>query len=269
MMSGSATRRRDVILGGFAFLIMIFSLLPMIIIVPVSFSAGTGMSFPPEGLSLQWYSAALGDIVWLRALVTSALVSVLATTIAGTLGIVGAYCIARFRFPGRNALASVLVTPLVVPSVMYGLAMLLLMSSLGFRDSLTAIIVVHSIVILPYFIRVIGAMLLTADIRTLEEAARSLGGGPVTAFVRVTLPTVKPGIVAGCLFAFIMSFIEFDITAFMITADIVTVPVVIFRHLNVLYDPVVTAVSSLLLVLSVLVIVGIERVVGLEEHVRL
>jgi putative spermidine/putrescine transport system permease protein len=269
MRRGTGPPRGGRLLGAVTAAVVVFSLLPMIIIVPISFSPDEGMNFPPEGFSTRWYEEALADEVWLRGLVTSLVIAVSATAIAGVVGVAGAYVVARFRFPGRGALAAVLVMPLMLPSVMYGLSVLLVLSSLRVRDSIPAIVMVHVILVMPYFIRVVGAMFLSADLRQLEEAARSLGATSRRTFFRVTLPSVRPGIIAGCLFAFIMSFIEFDVTNFMISGNIVTLPIAIFRALSYLYSPVVAAVSSILLLLSVVLIFSIDRVAGLGKSVRL
>lgn len=257
------------LLPGFTFLVMLFIILPMLVIIPVSFNPGEGMEFPPSGISLRWYGEALTSDLWIKPILTSTVIALIATIVAGVLGTLTSYAIVRFKFRGRQLLIGFLISPLVFPSVMYGLAMLLFLNSLGIRGALLGLLSAHCVIVFPYFLRTVGAVLISADVQTLEEAARSLGASSARAFLGITIPSIRSGILAGALFSFIMSFIEFDLTSFLMTSKLQTLPYVIFRHLTYFYNADVAAISSILLILALIIIALMEKTLGLENYFRL
>jgi putative spermidine/putrescine transport system permease protein len=259
----------DAILRAYTIAVIIFILLPLVVIIPTSFGTRQVVQFPPTQFTTQWYATLLTEPEWGHSAFVSVVVATGATLLSGIFGLMASYSLVRFQFRGRTLLIAFLISPLVFPTVMYGIAMLIFLGSLGFRGGLGGILLAHTILTVPFVVRTIGAGMMTTDVQHLEEAARSLGYGRVRTFVNVTVPSIRSAILAGALFAFIMSFVEFDATIFLVTPQTNTLPVTIFTHLVYVYNPVITAVSSILLGVAVLVIVGIERFFGFERYFRL
>jgi putative spermidine/putrescine transport system permease protein len=264
-----AKRRPRYFLGAFSILVCLFSLLPMIVIVGVSFNATSDMAFPPDGWSLRWYEAVLDEPSWWRAGLLSFVVAVGATVVAAILGVGAAYGLTRYDFKVRTLVLGLLMTPLLFPSAMFGLALLMVLARYRIGDSLAALIVVHSVLVLPFFLRIVSPVFLASDLRRLEEASRSLGAGRTTTFARVTLPVVSPGLAAGATFAFIMSFIEFDVTTFMISGTVKTLPMKIYTDISVSFAPDIAAVSSILLLLSIAGVLFVDKIAGLDRTFRM
>lgn len=229
-------------------LIAAFLLAPLAIVFVESFTAGSYLTFPPQGLGLRWYRHVLGHPDWTRALHTTLIVAAVVTPLAVVLGTAVALALERGRFPGRAALYTLAISPLIVPHVVMGLALLRILSLFRLTDTLLAFILAHLTVTLPYVVITVSAALRTLE-PAVEDSAMSLGAGPWRTFWHVTLPLIRPGILAGAIFAFIISFDEFIMTYFVSGLKI-TLPIMIFSSLRYQVDPSIAAVSGLLLALS-------------------
>lgn len=244
--------------------IIIFLLAPLVFVIIVSFTAGTVPSFPPDGLSLRWYGQALSSELFQRGVMTSLWLALVTTAIATPIGTIAAVGIARGNFAGREALQTFLLAPLVVPSIVIGIAILVASVGLGIRDAALRLIVGHVVIVLPYSIRTVLASLNRGDV-ALEEAARTLGANEARVFYHVTLPLCRPGIIAGMILAFIISFDDVAVSLFLVDAKNTTLPIAILAYLEYNFDPSISAISALLIFVTLAGAILIEKVFGIRR----
>jgi putative spermidine/putrescine transport system permease protein len=249
------------LLAAAAFVLMLG---PVVILVGVAFTAGSTLAFPPQGLSLRWFSAALEYGPFIDSFGTSMVVAAVSTVLALALGVPATLALHRGNPRGRRVMENLFFAPIVVPELVLGLA-LFQQLMVGMRvTALGALIVGHTVLLLPYTVRVVGASLALADHR-LEEAARGLGAGPVRAFVTVTLPVMAPGILSATILAFITSLNNVPLSLLLTGPGVATLPVEMLNYVQSSFDPVAAAVSVLLLALSVGVAFATERMVGFTK----
>ena len=182
------------------------------------------------------------------------------------LGVAAAYALFKRMLPGTEALTSFLMAPLILPSVVIGVALLQYYSMIGWRGSFAALLLAHVIITVPYIVRSALASLAGVDM-SVEEAARVLGANGFTAFRLVTLPLIKPGLVAGALFAFVTSMENVPVTIFVASAKQTTLPILIFSSVEMGVDPSIAAVSTLLIVATVIVLWLAERWTGFHRFI--
>lgn len=228
--------------------VLIFLLAPQIILLIQSFTAEDYLSFPPRQFGLRWYLHVASDPAWRRALTTSLIVAGVTTPLAIVIGTLCAVGLDRGPAKGRGAMRALLVSPMVLPHVVLGLALYRVYLSVALDDTLLGFIAAHLLLAIPYVIVTVGAGLQSFD-RAQEEAAQSLGASPVRAFLYVTVPALTPGILAGAIFAFITSFDEFIVTYFLASRN-VTVPIQIFGSLSYQIEPSIAAVSGLTMIVT-------------------
>lgn len=247
-------------------LLCLFLVLPLAVILISSFNAGNNFRFPPEDFSFRWYTEIFTSPVWTQSLLFSLLLMVLVVPVVVLLGTLGGYAIGAGRFPGRGALSVLFLSPMTVPGVMLGLALLFQLQSLGLVGSLPGLWLAHVIVAFPFCVRVVAVSAAALDPQ-LVKAARSLGASPWHAFVTVTIPLLRPGIIAGAFFAAIVSLGEVAVSVFVSGFSSVTVPVRVYSAVQVQFDPSVAAVSSVLLVASIVTIVVLDRFVTISRFI--
>jgi len=236
-------------------------LAPIAFVVTTAFTSGSTFRFPPEGFSLRWFQAALEYEPFTGALVSSLQLALLATGLALLLGIPVTLAIHRGRIPGRGLVEALFLSPLIVPELVVGLALYQqLMIGLGL-DNFETLLVGHTVLLLPYAVRVTGASLALAD-PTLEEAARGLGASPLHAFRTVTLPLLRPGIFSAALLGLVTSFNNVPLSLLLQTRDFRTLPVTMLDYVQQSYDPMVAAISTLILIGTVIIALVAERTVG-------
>ncbi len=244
--------------------VMLYLALPLAIVIAISFTTTAYLKFPPEGFTLRWYWNIIDDPTFLEAFIISGELALLATIAALMLGLPAALVLARRRFTGSEALSAVFLSPLVLPTIVLGAAILQYASALGFARTFAALFVGHVVLITPYVLRTALASLAAAE-PVLEEAAQDLGATRVVTFFLVTLPQIKPGIVAGALFAFINSWINVEVSIFNSTAQLVTIPVKLFNYIQFNIDPTLAAVSATTIYVAILVVIVIDLAVGIEK----
>lgn len=242
-----------------------FLLLPIAIIVLMSLNAGEFMSFPPQGISLRWFGALFVNEAFMRAIRSSLLLSATATLISSVIGIAGALYVVRYAQRLREPLRMLLMMPLMLPEILTAIALLFFLyaSGIGTR-TMFGLVVGHVLVTLPYVFTNVASALYNQD-ASLEQAARSLGASPWRAFVRVTLPLIKPGIITGALFAFVISFDLFNMSLLLKGIGMTTLPLQLFDYLRWDFDPTAAAVSTVSIVLTLAVVVWVDRTVGLRS----
>jgi putative spermidine/putrescine transport system permease protein len=250
------------LLAAWTALVYAFVLSPIAVVLLASLTAAEYTSFPPEGWSLRWYLAIPRHPEFLDSFRISLVIALVTGALATALGTAAALALVRFRFPGRDALNALFLSPLMLPAVILGIALLQFYTVAGITRTPFAIVCGHLVITVPYVIRLVSASLAGFD-QSLERAALNLGATPWQAFRRVTVPLIRPGIVAGAAFAVIVSFDDVSIALFLAGPHSMTLPVRIFTYIEQTFDPLVTAVCSVLIVVTLAAVVVIERSIGL------
>lgn len=255
------TGRARTLLGVYAAGVCLFTVLPVLAIVAESFTATSYLIFPPVGFSLKWYAAILDRREFIQSAGISLTVAAVACLVSTLLGTLVALALVRFEFFGRQALQALFMAPLSLPGLILGLALLQFFAVRGLPRDLTALMIAHVIITMPFAIRFVTVSL-TGMTPQVELAARSLGADPLTTFRKVTLPLIQAGIVASLVFTFILSFDDVAVALFLSSANATTLPVQIYTYIDQNYDPLVTAVSALVVLAAVVALAVMERVVG-------
>ena len=243
---------------------LVFLTLPLVIIVATSFTETEFLKFPPVGFTWRWYGAFLDDPSYLSSIWTSVSIAGLATMMAVVIGILVALVISRSEMRGRRLLNTVFNAPLILPTIVIGAALLQYASALGFARSFFALVVGHTVIVVPYVLRTVLASLERFD-RSLEEASYDLGSNAVSTFFFITLPIIKPGLVAGALFAFIISWINVELSIFNSTAQLMPIPVKLFNYVQYAVDPMLAAVSAATIYVAVIAVIVLDIFVGIDR----
>ncbi len=241
--------------------LLVFLLLPILVIIPLSFSSSSFLAYPIPGWSLQWYDNLFTSPEWSRAAKNSFIVAPAATLIATTLGTLAAVGMVRVNFPGKGLLMSLLIAPMVVPIVVVGVACYLFFAKLGLADTYFGLIVVHAALGAPFVLTTVLATLQGFN-HNLVRASLSLGAGPVQTFFRITLPVIAPGVISGALFAFATSFDEVVVTLFLAGPDQVTLPRQMFTGIRENISPTIAAVATLLTIFTTGLMLALEWIRG-------
>lgn len=262
-MTPGGARLSDALRRGVAGLylsfVALFLVVPVLVVVVVSFDVVTYVKFPPEGFTLRWYGSVLASDLARLAIRNSIVVAVSCSVLALCLGVPASLVLARRRFAGRDLVYSLVLSSLTFPWIVIGLSLLLLWVALDRELSLATLVVGHTVVAVPYVVRTCTAVLACTDV-SYELAARNLGASGVQAFFHVTLPMIRMGILAGATFAFVISFINVPVSLFVTTPDNITLPIMIFSSMLSNFDPGVAAVSSIQLVVILTGLYLAERV---------
>jgi putative spermidine/putrescine transport system permease protein len=255
-------------LNGAAALGLFYILIPLIFVVWLAFFRQEIPSFPPEGYSLKWFAAILDQRKFVDGFKLSFQVGVLATLIGLALGVPAALCVARLQFTFKVPLASLLLLPLIVPGVVLGTAMYVFHVELengldvDVLGTFYALVAGHIVIVIPWVVRLVTASLAGVD-RSTEEAAQNLGANAWVTFWRITLPAIRPGIVAGALFGFVTSFGNLEMSLFLVGPGRTTLPIVILQYLEWKIDPTIAAVSVVQILL-----IGVAMLVT-DHYVKL
>ncbi|GAB3595884.1 ABC transporter permease [Microbacterium tumbae] len=242
----------------------IVMIVPILFVVAVAFTDGRTLKFPPEGLSLKWFGAALGYEPFMGSLVTSAEIALLATVLALLVGVPATLAIHRGRLPGKGVVEALFLSPLIVPELVVGLALFQQLIVTFRIDNWPVLLIGHTALLLPYAVRVTGAAVAGAD-PALEEAARGLGASPWRAFWTITLPILRPGIFSAALLSFITSFNNVPLSLLLQSRTTQTLPVTMLDYVQQSYDPMVAATSTLILAATVVIAVIAEKTVGFAK----
>jgi putative spermidine/putrescine transport system permease protein len=249
-------------------LVLLFLLLPVAIVLCFAFNPEPYIAFPPSGVSARWFVKFVTSRDFMAAFGLSLAMGLATVIIAGTLGTAAALAIARGNIPGKAALTGLFLSPIVLPTILTGFALFQLAMVMGTGRQIWVLLAGHCVVAIPYVIRTVLAVLAQSD-RALEEAARGLGATPSVAFREVTLPLIRPGVIAGSLFAFIVSFDQFPVSLFLVTPGRETLPIAMFNYLRFDFDGTIAAASTVSILLAILLVLGIERTIGLQEYAKL
>ena len=253
-------------LGATAIAVVVFLQIPVLVVMLAAVSKTSYLTIPPRGLTLHWFEVVLGDADYLSAAWTSLWLAATATAGAIAIGLPAAVAVHRKMLPGAQALAAFFMAPLILPSVVLGVALLQFYTAIGLRGTNAGLWLAHVVITVPYVIRASLSSLAGVD-DNLDAAARVLGAGGFEAFRLVTLPLVRPGLVAGGLFAFITSLDNVPVSVFLLSASQTTLPVKIFTSVEQGVDPGVAAVSTLLILATGIVLLVAEKWTGFHKHV--
>jgi len=248
-------------LRGAGVLVLLFLLLPILVIMPLSFSSSSFLSYPMPGLSWQWYDNLFSSAEWGRATRNSFIVAPLATVLATFLGTLAAVGLARIQFWGKGLLMSLLIAPMVVPIVVVGVSTYLFFAKIGINDTYLGLILVHAALGAPFVLTTVLATLQSFN-ENLIRASLSLGAGHIATFFRVTLPIIAPGVISGALFAFATSFDEVVVTLFIAGPSQVTLPRQMFTGIRENITPTIAAVATLLIIFTTTLMLGLEWLRG-------
>lgn len=242
-------------------LLFLFLLAPLIVVALTSFSNDAILAFPPVHWGFRAYGALLDNVPLRRGLGISLVLAATATGISLAAGTAAALALARGRFPGRGALVSFFTAPLLLPGIILGLGLLLVFAQAGLLASFQGLLLGHCLVALPYVVRVVMTALGGIP-EGVEEAAAVLGAPPRQVFLRVTLPLMAPGLVAAAALSFLASFDEVVISLFLVGPRLTTLPIEVFHAVQYRAGPEVSALSVLLIGLTLGLVVLVERSVG-------
>lgn len=248
----------------FCFLVYVFLLAPIVVILLSSLTTTEYIVFPPKGLTLRWYTELVNHPEFMSSFVLSVTVAFGTAIIATAIGTLASLAVVRREFKGKTAVVQLVGSPLLIPSVVFGVALLQFYSWIGLAASPLALVIGHIILTVPFVMRLVVASLVGFD-RSIESAAMNLGAGPLKVFFQITLPVIKSGVIAGMIFAFITSFDDLTVALFIVSTDVVTLPVRIYTYMQYQYDPIITSVSSIMIIFTVILMVIIERVLGVGK----
>jgi putative spermidine/putrescine transport system permease protein len=232
-------------------LVCAYLVLPTLAVIPASFTATDYITFPPQGFSVRWYLAFVGEGAWRNASIISVLVAMGSTVSATVIGTLAAIGLRRLTASLARVVIWMLLLPIIIPSIIIAVALYGAFAELGIVGTKLGLIVAHTILTFPFVVINVSAVLQKMDWR-MVDAARSLGANPRVAFWKVTLPTILPGVLAGAVFAFLTSFDEVVVALFISGVDSITLPVQMWNGIRFEVSPAVAAASSILLVLSIL-----------------
>jgi putative spermidine/putrescine transport system permease protein len=240
---------------------VLFLLAPVLIVVAVALTPSDFVTFPPPSLSLRWFEKVLSDPQFIRPLWNSFRLGCASTFVAALLAVPAALTLVRHPIPGAPEIQLFLLSPLSLPTIILATGLLFFTARIGLGSSFTALVIGHTVIIVPYIMRTVFGVYAGVN-REIEHAARVHGADPVRTFWYVTLPMIRPGILAGAIFAFLMSFDEVPVALLLTTTETTTLPVSILSYLVYNYDPAVAAISTIQIAIVIAVLFVLERFFG-------
>ncbi|MCJ8141131.1 ABC transporter permease [Falsirhodobacter halotolerans] len=247
-------------------LLYLFLLAPIIVVFIVSFDTRQYLAFPPESLSFGSYAKVFANEAFISAFGRSVLIGLIVGLVAVAIGMLLSLALVRYRFRGRDGIGFLVLAPFLVPSIVLAVGLMLVLAPIGLLDTYAGITLAHLGITIPYTVRTITMSLMAVD-RRVEEAAMVHGASPLTVFRRITLPLVRPGLIAGGVIAFLISFDEATISLFIVSIRTSTLPTEIYRYLEYSTDPQIAALSVVLILISIAVVVLVERLIGLRRAI--
>ena len=247
-------------------LVLIFLLGPFLVVFLSAFSSGETLAFPPPGYSWRWIGFVFTVAAFQSSFMVSLGVAVIATLLSLLLGIPVAYALSRYRVPGAELIRTALTTPLIIPGIVVGLGLLRYFITLYNVPVYTGLIVGHTALLIPYAVRVVSASLgnLRVDI---EDAAYTLGATRLQVFGRVVLPNIRGAVISASILAFITSFNQVPVSLFLTGPGVSTLPIQMLSYMEYTFDPSIAALSTVLVVFTMLIVLGAERLLGITRYV--
>jgi putative spermidine/putrescine transport system permease protein len=248
-------------------LVLFYLILPILVVIPLSFSSASYLSFPPPGFILHWYRNFFTRADWISSAWLSIWVGLAVTVLATALGTPASVALVRGRFAGKGLVNAFILSPLIVPGIIVAIGIYFFYARLGVVGNPIALVLAHTCLAVPFVVINVSATLYGFDER-LEYAAMSLGASPWGAFRQVTLPLIRPGVLAGSLFAFITSFDELIVALFVSGTTAVTLPRRMWEGIRFEIDPTIAAVSTILVAFSGALLLTAELLRRRSERLR-
>ncbi|HZQ63546.1 MAG TPA: ABC transporter permease [Casimicrobiaceae bacterium] len=239
--------------------VLVYLLAPIIVVVATAFTATAYPVFPPRGFSLHWFEKFLATPEFVQAIRISTMLAASSTILATSLGTFSGLALARFPIPGKSTISALLLSPILFPTIVLGLALLIFNTRIGINGTFPGLVCAHVVLVTPFVIRMVMVSLSQFD-PAIEEAARNVGAGWWRTFLFITLPLIRPGVVAGAVFAFILSFDELVVTLFLSAPGLQTLPIRIYTYVEYSSDPTISAIST--------VLIATWLVIGLPVYAR-
>lgn len=242
----------------FCGLVLIFLMVPVLIIVPLSFNSGSFLTYPLDGFSLRWYQEIFNpNGPWLAALKNSLIVAPFATALSMILGTLAAVGLNRADFPGKGLILALLISPMVVPLVIVAVGMYFFFAQVGLLNSYAGLVLAHTVLGVPFVVITVNATLQGFDFNQVRAGA-SLGANPLSVFFKVVLPQIFPGVASGGLFAFATSFDEVVVALFIASPSERTLPIQMFSGIRENISPAIAAMATLMISLAVILLLVME-----------
>jgi putative spermidine/putrescine transport system permease protein len=248
--------------------VLFFLLAPIMIVAVFALNSAPYISFPPTGITLRWFEKFFTSAEFMNSLWLSLRVAVAVLVLSTVIGGMCAIALARGNLPGARVLTAFFMSPLMLPAILTGLALFQIYLLSGIGRPVWGLIMGHTVVAIPYVLRTTLAVLHNFD-RRIEEAAAVHGASPTRVFFEVTLPLIRPGVIAGGIFAFIVSFDQFPISLFLVPPKGETLPVVLFNYMKFDLDGAIAAASMVSIVMALSVVLLLEKLIGLKAYVKL
>jgi putative spermidine/putrescine transport system permease protein len=245
-----------------ALLTLAYLVLPLVVILGSSVTTTPFLSFPPQGASLKWYAIMLHEPGYVSAYATSTLLATCATALAMLLAVPAAIALARYEYSGKRAVHALLSAPMVLPHIVLAAALLQFGGSFGLVRNFSSLLVGHVVIVIPFILQSVMPLFTSGQL-ALEEASADLGATRLETFFLVTLPQIRPGLVAGAVIAFITSWINVEMSIFNTTAELNTIPVKLFNYVQYTIDPTIAAVSGATIVAAAIAILVLDLSIGL------
>jgi putative spermidine/putrescine transport system permease protein len=245
-------------------LLSCYLLAPIIVVVVAAFTSADFIMFPPQGFSLKWFDKVLRDPEFVKPLWNSIRLGLAATLVSSLLAIPAAIALIRGAIPGRRIIETFLFAPLSLPTIILAVGLLFFSARIGLTNSFAALLAGHVVITIPYMLRTVLGVYAGMN-REIEDAARVLGANDWQVVSYVTLPVIRPGVLAGAIFAFLMSFDEVAVALLLTNSDTTTLPVSILSYLVYNYDPAVAAISTIQIIIVIAALLVLERVFGIKN----
>ena len=245
---------------------VLFLLAPVLVVIAVAFTPAEFVTFPPPGFSLRWFEKVLSEPEFIQPLWNSFRLGCVSTLVAAVLAVPAAIVMVRYPFRGVRELQTFLLSPLSLPTIILATGLLFFTARIGLGSSFAALVAGHTVIIVPYVMRTVFGVYAGLG-PEIEHAAMVHGAGPLRTFWYVTLPMIRPGILAGAIFAFLMSFDEVPVALLLSNTDTTTLPVSILSYLVYNYDPSIAAISTIQILIVIVTLLVLERFFGVRNLV--
>ena len=254
----------DRAIGVAGWLVVLFILGPLVVIVGGSFTETPYVAFPPAGFTLRWYEQLIHRRDFFDAFLVSLALALFCSVLSMLLGVTAVIGLHRHGLAGRQAFRAFLMSPLVLPTIVTGVALLQFYYLIDLDAPLMGLLIGHVLITIPYVVRTVGAGLAALD-PAIEEAANSLGAGGLRTLLRVVLPAIAPSIMAAVVFVFITSFDQATVSIFLAAPDLMPLPVRIYNYIDLAVDPMIAAGSTLLILFAFGLIALLQKLLGLDR----
>lgn len=252
---------------GFCVLVLVCLVLPILAIIPISFTSDTMLSYPMPSLSFRWYLEFFNSVMWTLSMKNSFIIAFATTFVATALGTVAALGLTMSDFPFKGVVTGMMIMPMVVPIVISAVGIYFFFASVGLTSTYLGMILAHTALATPFVVITVTATLQGFN-RNQVRAGSSLGASPVTVFFKITLPQILPGVISGALFAFVTSFDEVVVALFIAGSEQYTLPRQMFAGIREKYNPTIAAVATMMIIVSIALLVTVELLRRRSERLR-